>query len=164
MSIKYKGMKKYESRANVLKEQMNTILRNNNVSSQLGLEEVSQEQFKIYKRLEFELYHLNRIIDFRKELEQKNVSSDNRGGKRLGAGRKLDTGMNTTTVRVPAVMKDYILSFVDLFAEWLKEDDELILKRKTNDYQIIKLLPLLEALVKYGKTNFLEKSKMQEDE
>ena len=80
-------MHKYEIRARQLKDEMQKILDDNKVSSQLGLEEVNQEQFVIYKRLEFELYHLKRIIDFKNELKEKNASNDNRGGKRDGSGR-----------------------------------------------------------------------------
>ncbi len=64
-------MHKYEIRARQLKDEMKKILDDNKVSSQLGLEEVNQEQFVIYKRLEFELYHLKRIIDFKNELKEK---------------------------------------------------------------------------------------------
>lgn len=53
-------MHKYEIRARQLKVEMQKILDDNKVSSQLGLEEVNQEQFVIYKRLEFELYHLKK--------------------------------------------------------------------------------------------------------
>ena len=152
-------MHKYEIRARQLKVEMQKILDDNKVSSQLGLEEVNQEQFVIYKRLEFELYHLKKIIDFKNELKEKNASHDNRGGKRDGSGRKLDTGMITTTVRVPVNMKEYILSIVDLYAEWLKEDEDQILKRKTDDSQIIKTITLLELLANFGKKEFLGKKK-----
>lgn len=152
-------MHKYEIRARQLKEEMQKILDDNKVLSQLGLEEVNQEQFEIYKRLEFELYHLKRIIDFKKELKEKNASHDNRGGIRDGAGRKLNTGMKTTTVRIPVCMKQYILSIVDLYAEWLKEDEEQILKRKTDDSQIIRTLQLLELLADFGKKDILGKKR-----
>lgn len=152
-------MHKYEIRARQLKDEMQKILDDNKVSSQLGLEEVNEEQFVIYKRLEFELYHLKRIIDFKNELKEKNASNDNRGGKRDGSGRKLDTGMTTTTVRVPVAMKEYVLSIVDLYAEWLKEDEDQILKRKTNDYQINRTITLLELLADFGKKEFLGKKR-----
>lgn len=156
-------MHKYEIRARQLKNEMQNILDKNKVSSQLGLEEVNEEQFVIYKRLEFELYHLKRIIDFKNELKEKNASHDNRGGKRDGSGRKLDTGIATTTVRVPISMKEYILAFVDLYAEWIKEDEDQILKRKTNDSQIIRTLQLLELLANFGRKKFLGKKKKHED-
>lgn len=92
-------------------------------------------------------------------MKEKNASHDNRGGKRDGSGRKLDTGMITTTVRVPAAMKEYILSIVDLYAEWLKEDEDQILKRKTDDSQIIGTITLLELLANFGKKEFLGKKK-----
>lgn len=44
-------MHKYEIRARQLKDEMKKILDDNKVSSQLGLEEVNQKQFVIYKRL-----------------------------------------------------------------------------------------------------------------
>lgn len=156
-------MHKYEIKARQLKDEMQKILDDNKVSSQLGLEEVNEEQFVIYKRLEFELYHLKRIIDFKNELKEKNASHDNRGGKRDGSGRKLDTGMATTTVRVPVALKEYVLSIVDLYAEWLKEDEDKILKRKTNDYQINGTITFLELLAEYGKNEFLGKKKNHED-
>lgn len=68
-------MHKYEIRARQLKDEMKKILDDNKVSSQLGLEEVNEEQFVIYKRLEFELYHLKRIIDFKNELKEKKCIS-----------------------------------------------------------------------------------------
>lgn len=89
---------------------MQKILDDNKVSSQLGLEEVNQEQFVIYKRLEFELYHLKKNRQFQERIERKNTSYDNRGGIQDGAERKLDTDMKTTTVSVPVSMKEYILS------------------------------------------------------
>lgn len=156
-------MHKYEIRARQLKDEMQKILDDNKVSSQLGLEEVNQEQFVIYKRLEFELYHLKRIIDFKNELKEKNRSHDNRGGIRDGAGRKLDTGMKTTTVRVPVSMKTFILSFVDLYAEWLKEDEDQILKRKTDDSQIIRTVQLLEVLASLGRKKFSGRKKNHEE-
>lgn len=156
-------MHKYEIRARQLKNEMQNILDKNKVSSQLGLEEANQEQFVIYKRLEFELYHLKRIIEFKNELKEQNASHDNRGGIRDGSGRKLDTGMETTTIRVPISMKEYILAFVDLYAEWIKEDEDQILKRKTNDSQIIRTLQLLELLANFGRKKFLGKKKKHED-
>lgn len=67
--------------------------------------------------------------------------------------------MTTTTVRVPVAMKEYVLSIVDLYAEWLKEDEDQILKRKTNDYQINRTITLLELLADFGKKEFLGKKR-----
>lgn len=71
--------------------------------------------------------------------------------------------MKTTTVRVPVSMKTFILSFVDLYAEWLKEDEVLILKRKTDDSQIIRTVQLLEILASLGRKKFSGRKKNHEE-
>lgn len=87
---------------------MQKILDDNKVSSQLGLEEVNQEQFVIS-------------------------------------------------------MKTFILSFVDLYAEWLKEDEDQILKRKTDDSQIIRTVQLLEVLASFRRKKFSGRKKKHEE-
>lgn len=67
--------------------------------------------------------------------------------------------MKTTTVRVPVSMKTFVLSIVDLYAEWLKEDEDQILKRKTDDSQIIRTVQLLEVLASLGRKKFSGRKK-----
>ncbi len=56
-------------------------------------------------------------------------------------------------------MKTFVLSIVDLYAEWLKEDEDQILKRKTDDSQIIRTVQLLEVLASLGRKKFSGRKK-----
>ena len=60
-------------------------------------------------------------------------------------------------------MKTFVLSFVDLYAEWLKEDEDQILKRKTDDSQIIRTVQLLEVLASFGRKKFSGRKKKHEE-
>lgn len=60
-------------------------------------------------------------------------------------------------------MKTFVLSIVDLYAEWLKEDEDQILKRKTDDSQIIRTVQLLEVLASLGRKKFSGRKKKHEE-
>ncbi|WP_022946969.1 hypothetical protein [Methylohalobius crimeensis] len=54
-----------------------------------------------------------------------------RGGKRTGAGRKSRYGVETTTVRIPAALKEEVLAFVERRMTERARDSETVTESNT---------------------------------
>ena len=56
-------------------------------------------------------------------MSTESVTKSKRGGKREGAGRKPLSGYGTVVMRVPSCLKKYILSMIDIYVDWMNNDE-----------------------------------------
>lgn len=79
-----------------------------------------------------------------------NVTKSKRGGKREGAGRKPLNGCGTVVMRVPYGLQKYVLSMIDMYADWIHDGVGSITERTTPGERV-QAIRIIEELIRHER-------------
>lgn len=128
-----------------LESQQRKILKKNNVQNGYILRFENKRAWLQYESINLEKQKLKALCDELEELEKK-IKKSNKGGKRIGSGRKSKTGLYTRTMRVPAYLMEDISTFIKLRTlifdnsdgEILENEDIIKMQRLVLDFNWMK--------------------------
>lgn len=109
-----------------LESRQRNILKKNNIQNEYILRFENNKAWLQYEAINLEKQKLKALYAELKELEKK-IKKSNKGGKRIGSGRKSKTGSHTRTMRVPAYLMEEISTFIKLRTLILDESNYEIL-------------------------------------
>lgn len=140
-----------------LKDRQRKILERNGVCDVSALKIENKKAWLSYISIQNEIEHLTFKMDFLNEKE-KEIEKSNKGGRRVGSGRKSKTGMLTVTMRVPFALKDSISTYIDLYSELLYKK-----KRNVDPKKAAYFFSQMQWL-EYGYNNLREKELEEEED
>lgn len=98
-------------------------------------------------------------------MSTESVTKSKRGGKREGAGRKPLSGYGTVVMRVPFGLKKYILSMIDIYVDWLNNDEmKKYMKERTTAGERLQAINIMERLVQHERERIEERARNDNDE
>lgn len=149
-----------------LEERKSIILKKNDVADEFMLKFKNKSAWLQYRSVSLEISKLKTLYTEMKKME-KDVEKSNKGGKRIGAGRKSGIGLYTTTMRVPTILKDYISTLIDLYADVANENpyntEKIVLKRKAAEKDVYSFFNFVEY-IKYENEELKTKRIKEEDD
>lgn len=120
-----------------LESQQRKILKKNNIQNEYMLRFENKKAWLQYEAINLEKQKLKELRPKIEELE-KEIKKSNKGGKRIGSGRKSKTGSFTRTMRVPAYLIEDISTFIKLRTLSLdKSDSEILGKEDIRKMQML---------------------------
>lgn len=132
-----------------LEERKSKILKKNDVVNEFMLKLKNKSAWLQYKSISLEISKLEFLSTELKKMENDIVKS-NKGGKRIGAGRKSDIGLYTKTMRVPVTLRDYISTFITLYADVVNENpyntEKIVIKRKVEEKDVYSFFNFVEYI------------------
>ena len=97
-------------------------------------------------------------------MSTESVTKSKRGGKREGAGRKPLSGYGTVVMRVPSCLKKYILSMIDIYVDWMNNDEmKKYIKERTTVGERLQAINIIERLVQHERERIAERPRNDDD-
>ena len=97
-------------------------------------------------------------------MSTESVTKSKRGGKREGAGRKPLSGYGTVVMRVPSCLKKYILSMIDIYVDWMNNDEmKKYIKERTTVGERLQAINIIERLVQHERERVAERTRNDDD-
>lgn len=112
-----------------LESQQRKILKKNNVQNEYMLRFENKKAWVQYESINLEKKKLKALYTELEDLE-KEIKKSNKGGKRIGSGRKSKTGLCTRTMRVPSYLIEEISTFIKFRTFILDKPDGEILEKE----------------------------------
>lgn len=132
-----------------LESQQIKILKKNNVQNEYMLRFENKKAWVQYESINLEKKKLKALYAELEDLE-KEIKKSNKGGKRIGSGRKSDIGLYTKTMRVPVTLRDYISTFITLYADVVNENpyntEKIVIKRKVEEKDVYSFFNFVEYI------------------